>query len=152
MTLHFKHTASALALGLFASVVQAQVSSYAVSQRTAVAVSAVEHAHLLTEMNTFLQTLHDINTALSGKDFERVAVLATAMGPKGGHQDPVGKALHQVLPPDWFAMARPTHQNFLAIATEARQNPKVEAVLSKVAATTQQCVACHAAFRLEIRP
>jgi cytochrome c556 len=144
------------AVGLcgFASVAvaQTQASSYAVSQRKAVVVSAVEHAHLLTEMNAFLSTLHDINTALSAKDFERVASLAKAMGPKGGQHDAVGESLHKALPAEWFQLARPTHQAFLAIAQEASQNPTVDAVLAKVAVTTQQCVACHSAFRLEIRP
>lgn len=131
----------------------AQLDKYAVTQRKPVKVSAIEHAHLLTEMNTFMDTIHGINTALSAKDFEKVATLATAMGPKGGKHDAVGEAVHKVLPEEWFAMARPTHQKFLAIATEAKQtNPQVEQVLAKVAATTQQCVACHATFKLEVKP
>lgn len=128
------------------------LSSYAVAQRQTVEVSAVERAHLLTEMNAFLGAINGINAALSSKDFEQVETLAKAMGPKGGHSDPVAKAVHDKLPSEWFALAKPTHQNFLAIANEARNNPSVEAVLGKVAATTQQCVACHSAFQLTVAP
>jgi cytochrome c556 len=144
----------ALVALLAASAVQAQVPApgYAVSQRQNVNVSAAEHAHLLTEMNAFLTAVHGINTALAAKDFATVASLATQMGPKGGHEDPVGKALHDTLPKDWFAIAKPTHQAFLGIANEAKTNPSVEAVLAKVNATTAQCVACHSTYRLTIKP
>lgn len=152
----FKIRFSNLALtGLLAvSAAQAQVPApgYAVSQRQNVNVSAAEHAHLLTEMNAFLTAIHKINTALVAKDFATVASLATEMGPKGGHTDPIGKALHDTLPKDWFAIAKPTHQAFLGIANEAKNNPSVEAVLAKVNATTAQCVACHSTYRLSIKP
>lgn len=143
----------ALSLAAWAANSWAQADTYAVNKRKTVAVTAVEHAHLLTEMNTFMDTLHGINTALSDKDFAKVAVLAKAMGPKGGQHDPVGEALHKTLPDDWFALARPTHQKFLAVAQEAQQtNPQVDRVLAQVAATTQQCVACHATFKLSVKP
>jgi len=124
----------------------------AVNLRLAIDVSAVEHAHLLTEMNAFMRALHEIHAALAQKDLAQVIRVATAMGPKGGQHDPVARAVHDKLPPEWFALARPTHQNFLAIAQEARANAPVEAILARVAATSQQCVACHATFRLTVKP
>lgn len=127
-------------------------SSYAVAQRANITVTAVEHAYLLTEMNGFLKAIHDINTALAAKDFGTVAAIAEKMGPKGGNHDAVGKLVHEKMPKEWFALARPTHQNFLAIANEARSNPIVEAVLAHVAKTTQQCVACHALYKLSVAP
>lgn len=132
--------------------VQAQTSAtdYAVNQRKQVKVSAVEHAHLLTEMNAFMQAIHDINLALAAKDLELVATIATKMGPKKGGHDAVGKAVHDKLPQEWFALAKPTHQNFLGIAKEASQKSSVEAVLGAVAKTTAQCVSCHATYRLVI--
>ncbi|MFM1979423.1 MAG: hypothetical protein RLZ68_688 [Pseudomonadota bacterium] len=144
----------ALLAVLAASAAQAQVPTpiYAVSQRQNVNVSAAEHAHLLTEMNAFLTAIHKINTALVAKDFAMVASLATEMGPKGGHTDPIGKALHDTLPQGWFAIAKPTHQAFLGIANEAKTNPSVEAVLAKMNVTTTQCVACHSTYRLTIKP
>jgi cytochrome c556 len=110
----------------------------------------LEHAHLLTEMNEFLRAINEITLALASKDFPTVVKVATAMGPKGGHQDPVGQALHNTLPKAWFELARPTHQKFLAIANEAKNNPSVDAVVERLGATTQQCVACHAVYRLTI--
>ena len=127
-------------------------SSYAVTQRTSITVTAVEHAHLLTEMNGFLNAINDINSALAAKDFGTVAALAEKMGPKGGKHDAVGKLVHDKLPQEWFALAKPIHKNFLAIANEAKSNPKVEAVLARVASTTQQCVACHAMYKLTVAP
>ena len=119
-------------------------------QRQSISVTAVEHTHLLTEMNAFMQAIHDINLALAAKDLELVASIATKMGPKKGGHDAVGKAVHDKLPPEWFALAKPTHQNFLGIAKEASQKSSVEAVLGAVAKTTAQCVSCHATYRLVI--
>lgn len=125
---------------------------YAVNKRTTISLTASEHAHLLTEMNDFMRAISDISLALANKDFATVVKVATAMGPKGGHQDPVGKALHDKLPKAWFELARPTHQKFLAIANEAKNNPSVEVLVERLGATTQQCVACHASYRLSIAP
>jgi hypothetical protein len=131
---------------------QTSATDYAVNQRQPIQVTAIEHAHLLTEMNAFMRAIHDINTALAAKDLELVARIATQLGPKKGGHDAVGKAVHDKLPSDWFALAKPTHQNFLAIAKEANNPFSVEAVLGAVAKTTAQCVSCHATYRLAITP
>lgn len=137
-------------LGLLTAAQAQDAASFAVTQRKVIEVSPAEHAQLLTEMNGFLGAIHNINTALAAKDFAEVEKLATAMGPKGGKHSPVEKAVHEKLPPEWFALAKPTHQKFLAVASEAKSGQSIEAVLGKVAATTQQCVACHAAFQLKV--
>ncbi len=125
---------------------------YAVNQRISVSVSAVEHAHLMTEMNDFLRAIHGINSALAEKDLETVASIAGKLGPKNGKHDAVGKSLHDKLPKEWFAIAKPTHQNFLAIANEAQKKSSVESILAAVNKTTAQCISCHATYRLTIAP
>ena len=136
------------------SAVQAQstLGDYAVTQRKAVQVSALEHAHLMTEMNDFMRAIHGIHTALASKDLETVAAIAGKLGPKHGSHDAVGKAVHEKLPQAWFALAQPTHQNFLAIATEAQKRSSVENILAAVSKTTAQCVSCHSTFRLSVVP
>ena len=145
-----------LMIGLmgFVSPVQAQstLGDYAVTQRKAVQVSALEHAHLMTEMNDFMRAIHGIHTALASKDLETVAAIAGKLGPKHGSHDAVGKAVHEKLPQEWFALAKPTHQNFLAIATEAQKRSSVENILAAVSKTTAQCVSCHSTFRLSVVP
>lgn len=131
---------------------QPVVGDYAVTQRKAVQVSALEHAHLMTEMNDFMRAIHGIHTALAAKDLETVAAIAGKLGPKHGSHDAVGKAVHEKLPQEWFALARPTHQNFLAIATEAQKRSSVETILAAVSKTTAQCVSCHSTFRLSVVP
>ena len=145
-----------LMIGLMGLVspVQAQstLGDYAVTQRKAVQVSALEHAHLMTEMNDFMRAIHGIHTALASKDLETVAAIAGKLGPKHGSHDAVGKAVHEKLPQEWFALAKPTHQNFLAIATEAQKRSSVESILAAVSKTTAQCVSCHSTFRLSVVP
>ena len=131
---------------------QPSAADYAVNQRKAVQVNAVEHAHLMTEMNDFMRAIHGINTALAAKDLETVASIAGKLGPKQGGHDAVGKAVHEKLPQEWFSLAKPTHQNFLAIAAEAQKRSSVEAILAAVSKTTAQCVSCHASFRLSVMP
>ncbi len=106
----------------------------------------------MTEMNDFMRAIHGIHTALASKDLETVAAIAGKLGPKHGSHDAVGKAVHEKLPQEWFALAKPTHQNFLAIATEARKEASVEAILAAVSKTTAQCVSCHTTFRLSVVP
>jgi len=125
---------------------------YAVNQRISVNVSTVEHAHLMTEMNDFLRAIHGINSALAEKDLETIAAIAGKLGPKNGKHDAVGKSLHDKLPKEWFAIAKPTHQNFLAIANEAQKKSSVESILAAVNKTTAQCISCHATYRLTIAP
>ncbi len=131
---------------------QTNAADYVVSQRKLIQVSAVEHAHLMTEMNDFMRAIHGIHTALAVKDLEAVALIASKLGPKHGGHDAVGKAVHEKLPQEWFALAKPTHQNFLAIASEAQKKSSVEAILAAVSKTTAQCVGCHASFRLSVTP
>ncbi|ACB33587.1 hypothetical protein Lcho_1319 [Leptothrix cholodnii SP-6] len=128
-------------------------SSYSVTQRQSISVSAVEHAHLMTEMNDFMKAVNGIQEALSTQDFATVSAIATTMGPKGGKHDAVGKAVHDKMPGEWFALAKPTHQQFMAVAREAsRPDASVQSVLAPLALTTRQCVTCHATFKLTVTP
>jgi hypothetical protein len=45
------------------------------------------------------------------------------------------KAVHDKMPKDWFALARPTHQAFVAVAQEAASpTASAEAVVGKLTA------------------
>ena len=123
-------------------------SEYAVNKRLAIQVSAEEHAHVLTEMNGFLTSLHTINTALSGQDFELIAKTAAALAPNQGEKPAVELSFEAKAPPEWRVFASPMRKAFAEIAKAAKVDPSVERVVAQLGKVTQNCVACHATFKI----
>jgi cytochrome c556 len=124
-------------------------ADYAVNKRMVIRVTAEEHAHVLTEMNDFLASLHSINMALASKDFDTVARTAEAITSHAGSaKPPVEVSFETKIPMEWKAFSRPLRQGFGAVAQAARTEPSVEKVVTELAKTTQNCVACHATFKI----
>ncbi len=124
-------------------------ADYPVNKRMAIAATAEEQAHVLTEMNEFLTSLHVINAALAAKDFDTVAKTAQLIAShSAASKPPVEVSFETKIPAEWRAFARPLRQGFGAVAQAARSEPTVEKVVTQLAKTTQNCVACHATFRI----
>lgn len=124
-------------------------ADYAINKRMVIHVAAEEQAHVLTEMNDFLNALNTINQALATKDFETVAKTASVFANHGNKGKPaVELSFESKVPPEWKLFARPLRQGFGEVALAAKQDPTIENVMSKLAKTTQNCVACHATFKI----
>lgn len=127
----------------------ATAADYAVNKRMVINATAQEQAHVLTEMNEFLAALHTINTAVANKDFETVAKTASNIANHGNTEKPaVELSFESKIPSEWKAFARPLRKGFGEVAQAAKQDPSVENVMLKLAKTTQNCVACHATFKI----
>jgi cytochrome c556 len=132
-----------------APITPATAADYAVNKRMVIRATAEEQAHVLTEMNDFLSALHTINTAVASKDFETVAKTASAIAKHSSSEKPaVELSFESKIPQEWKSFARPLRQGFSEVAQAARQDPTIENVMSKLAKTTQNCVACHATFKI----
>lgn len=132
-----------------APITPATAADYAVNKRMVIRATAEEQAHALTEMNDFLNALHTINTAVANKDFETVAKVASAIAKHSNSEKPaVELSFESKVPPEWKLFARPLRQGFGEVALAAKQDPTIENVMSKLAKTTQNCVACHATFKI----
>lgn len=127
----------------------ATAADYAVNKRMVIRATAEEQAHVLTEMNDFMTSLHTINTAIASKDFETVAKTASVIANHGASEKPaVELAFESKIPPEWRTFARPLRQGFGEVAQAAKQEPTVEKIMVALTKTTQNCVACHATFKI----
>lgn len=134
-----------------AAVVSAETPA-AADARIAIPLSPTDAAALRAEMRGQFITVQGLVSALAADDWNTVAELADAQrpGPQRHPAGPPGFRAH--LPPTWFDLARPMHQNYGVIAAEARGERRKDAALRHLSAVMAQCTACHAMHRIEERP
>jgi len=108
--------------------------------------------HTLANMRDHLRTLGDINAALSQGDFDAASTLAeqrlgmTSMDAHGAaHLAPFMPQGMQQIGSDMHRAA----SRFATAAQDAAATNDPRPALAALAAVTQQCVACHAAYRLQ---
>ncbi|MBX3690986.1 DUF3365 domain-containing protein [Dokdonella sp.] len=115
--------------------------------RTVIMLSLAERESLREEMRWRMELLSSAMTALAAGDWEAVAKWGDA-GAKGG---PRGLDFRPSMPEGWFAMSRPTHGRFAALADEARGERRSSEAMKHLAEASGYCVACHAAYRIQTR-
>lgn len=115
--------------------------------RTVITLSLAERESLREEMRWRLELLSSAMTALAAGDWEAVAKWGN-VGAKGG---PRGLDFRPSMPEGWFAMSRPTHGRFAALADEAQGERRSSEAMKHLAEAGRYCVACHAAYRIETR-
>lgn len=146
--MRYNITTAALALSLAALLPAVQ----AADTRQAVEMPAPMREHLLANMRDHLAAMGEIQAALAAGKFEQAADIAenrigmssleshgaSHMAPymPKGMQD-IGTTMHR------------TASRFARTAQEAQVKGGVPLALNALAGLTQQCVACHASFRLQ---
>lgn len=119
--------------------------------RAAVTMSADQQSALRSEMRRHLASVQQMLAALAANDWSAVQTAASAFGPGAGRGGAgPGHDFRQQLPEGWFTFARPMHQAMRAIGGEATGERRTEKALEQLAAATEQCVACHASFRIAV--
>lgn len=109
-------------------------------------------AHTLANMRDHLLALQEIQEALARQEFERAGDIAeqrlgmTAMKLHGAHE--VAKFMPDGMQNAGSEMHRAASRFALA-AKDAAATGDFKPVLEAMARITQQCVACHAAYRLQ---
>lgn len=131
---------------------QAQVPSPAADARQAVEFPADLRAHMLANMRDHLLALQEIQAALARQAFDQAAEIAeqrlgmTAMKLHGAHQ------MAQFMPEGMRDAGTQMHRaasRFALTARDAAATGEFRPVLEAMAGITQQCVACHAGYRLQ---
>lgn len=122
--------------------------SDSVDKRQTVHLDDEERHIVLTEMRTFLSTIQQITQGIANEDLNKVSSAAKAMGndASGG----VSLSLIFKLPFDFKLLAADTHQKFDQIALDANSLADRDHALEQVAVLMQNCVACHALYRIEL--
>jgi len=115
--------------------------------RLAIQLTAGEKDLVLAEMRAFLASVQQITQGVSSKDMQLIATSARTVGLAA--QQGVPGSLMGKLPLSFKQLGRNTHEQFDLLALDAEQLEDAEHSLSQLGALMQNCVACHATYRLE---
>ena len=115
--------------------------------RLAIQLTAGEKDLVLAEMRAFLASVQQITHGVSSKDMQLIATSARTVGLAA--QQGMPGSLMGKLPLEFKQLGRNTHEQFDLLALAAEQLEDAEHSLSQLGALMQNCVACHAAYRLE---
>ena len=115
--------------------------------RLAIQLTAGEKDLVLAEMRAFLASVQQITHGVSSKDMQLIATSARTVGLAA--QQGMPGSLMGKLPLEFKQLGRNTHEQFDLLALDAEQLEDAEHSLSQLGALMQNCVACHAAYRLE---
>ena len=118
--------------------------------REAVVLAPAERVLILTEMRGFLQALQQMTDALSREDFTAAAQAARKVGRAA--QQGVPSGLKQKLPKPFMQLGGATHAAFDQWALDAESMEDVSLSLRQMGRLMNNCVACHARYRLEVAP
>lgn len=117
--------------------------------RTAIVLEPGERALILAEMRGFVESIQQITQGLSREDMETVTRAARRSGRAAQQQVPA--PLMGKLPLTFKQLGLDTHQQFDQLALDAEQLGDPAHSLQQLGRLMQNCVACHAAYRLEVQ-
>lgn len=111
--------------------------------------TAAERDAVLSEMRQFLQSTADIVKGITEEDMDQVAASARKSGRAASAHMP--KTLHKKLPASFRKLGGDTHRRFDQLALDAEQLGDEGHALSQLGALLNNCVSCHASFRIEAK-
>ena len=115
--------------------------------RTVIALDPDERTLVLAEMRAFLQSVQVITQSLSADDLPAAATAAHQMGIAASADVP--DTLKAKLPTGFRKLGSATHRAFGQLALDAEQLGDANHALGQLATLLGNCVACHAAYRIE---
>lgn len=136
-----------IAGGAYQYIFQGSVSAH-VDGRTAIYLYAGERDLVLAEMRQFLESVQKITEGIGGNDMELVAEYARKSGRAA--QGGMPGTLVAKLPAGFKKLGFETHQRFDQLALDAEAFGDGDHALSQLSTLMQGCIACHAAYRLDI--
>ena len=115
--------------------------------RTAIMLPVETRDVVMAEMRTMLGSVNALLIAQATGDTAAMRRAALASGTAAA-ADP---ALEQLLPEAWLKLAMSTHLGFDELGQAVSRPRGRDSVTVRLARITGNCVACHAAYRLEVR-
>lgn len=138
-----------LAASAYQVIIQGNVAPSSDS-RTAIMLSAGERDLVLAEMRDFLLALQQITSAAVADNMDAVAQAAQRVGRTAQGEVPL--SLVAKLPLEFKQLGFETHAKFDQIALDAGQLGDRDHVLEQMAEVMNNCVGCHAGFKLIVEP
>jgi len=118
--------------------------------RAAILLAPGERDLVLGEMRGFLVALQQITQAVVDQD--QAAVVSAARRVGAAAQQGVPSRLVGKLPIEFKRLGFDTHSRFDQLALDAEQFGDTAQVPGALALLMQNCVACHAAYRIDLEP
>lgn len=116
--------------------------------RTAILLNAGERDLVLAEMRGFLVAVQGISEGIVQGDSAAIIGAARAVG--AAAQQGVPASLVRKLPLEFKQLGFDTHSKFDQLALNTEQLGDTSAVLAEVSTLLQNCVACHASYRIDL--
>jgi hypothetical protein len=116
--------------------------------RMAIKLNENEKNLVLEEMRAFLTSTQQIVASINNKDIKQVGKSARAVGRAA--QDAVPGTLMGKLPMEFKKLGVDTHNKFDVMAMDAEQLEDSGHSMNQLAELLQNCVACHASYRIEL--
>ena len=116
--------------------------------RLAVQMEAGERDFVLTEMRTFLESVQQITQGISENNMEMISKAARIVGNAAQQQAP--GPLIAKLPLEFKKLGFDTHSKFTQLALNTEQIEDKQHSLNQLSELMQNCVACHATYKIEI--
>jgi hypothetical protein len=116
--------------------------------RQAIVLSADEKNLVLAEMRTMLSSVQGVVDGIASKDMKRIAQAARQSGSAAAAQVPA--SLMAKLPLGFKQLGHGAHQGFDEIVVGAESGEPVDLLLVRLGERLNNCVACHATYRLEV--
>jgi hypothetical protein len=107
--------------------------------------------HMLSNMRDHLQAVSEIQLALSSANFDKAADIAETRLGMSSLASHGASHMATFMPQQMQSIGTEMHHSasqFAIIAQESAVNGDIKKALSGLAKITQNCVACHAAFRV----
>ena len=138
-----------IALGTYKFILQGNViDSKSVDGRLAILLTDSERDLVLEEMRGFLISSQQIVKAVADNNMAAAATAAKVVGRAA--QQAVPGSLMGKLPMAFKKLGFDTHTKFDQLALDAEDMEDSQQTLSQLAKLMQNCIACHAAYKLEI--
>ncbi len=118
--------------------------------RQALLLEPGERDLVLAEMRAFLTSVQRIVAGVQQEDMQEVAAAARAVG--AAAQGEVPASLVRKLPLEFKQLGFDTHRQFDQLALDAEQLGDPGFALEQLAGLMRNCVACHAAYRIDAAP
>jgi hypothetical protein len=115
--------------------------------RQRVVLTAPARDKILAEMRDMLGALHGVIRALSVGDLAAAEQAARSAGM--GVAVDVKPEIKAQLPPPFLQLGMQTHRAFDALADQLKAGASGQEALKAITGLTSNCVACHAAYRLD---
>jgi cytochrome c556 len=116
-------------------------------ERQPVDMPAPMQQHMLSNMRDHLRALHEIQSALAAQKFDRAAEVAEQRLGMSSLQSHGAAHMAPLMPKEMQAIGNEMHRAASRFAVTVVEGD-VSRSLKDLSQITQQCVACHAAYRL----